>query len=132
MMHFEKVGDIEYGHSHQFDHLTLLASGKLKVTVNGESSEFTAPNMIYINKDLEHELVALEDNTIAYCIHALRDGYSTEDIIDPGSIPSGYSKLSQLAKDKVVTKLITEKDNLKSLKGLVSEEVNEIPKKEFK
>ena len=25
MMHFEKAGDIEQGHIHDFDHLTLLA-----------------------------------------------------------------------------------------------------------
>ena len=88
-MHFLKVGDIEYGHTHQFDHLTLLASGKLQVTVDGNVSEFQAPQMIYIAKDKVHELVALEDNTVAYCIHALRFGERVEDIIDPEMIPKG-------------------------------------------
>jgi quercetin dioxygenase-like cupin family protein len=89
MMHFESAGDTEQGHSHQFDHLTLLAAGKLKVTVDGNVTEFTAPHMIYIAKDKEHELVALEDNTIAYCIHALRTGKNEEDILDPAMIPKG-------------------------------------------
>ena len=92
MMHFKKAGDIEMGHTHQFDHLTLLASGSLKVTVEGKVSEFTAPHMIYIHKDKVHELVALEDNTLAYCIHALRDR-ETNDIIDPSMIPTGVSAL---------------------------------------
>ena len=94
MMHFEKAGDIEQGHTHQFDHLTLLASGKLKVTVDGVVTEFTAPFMIYIHKDKNHELVALEDNTVAYCIHALRDKNKTDDILDPDMIPKGVDPLS--------------------------------------
>lgn len=88
MMCFEKAGDIEHGHTHQFDHLTLLASGSLRVTVDGVATEFKAPHMIYIHKDKNHELVALEDNTVAYCIHALRDK-NNEDILDPAMIPEG-------------------------------------------
>ena len=92
MMHFERVGDIEIGHTHQFDHLTLLASGKLQITVDGKATEFTAPQMIYIHKDKVHELVALMDNTVAYCIHALRDKENNE-ILDPSMIPDGVSPL---------------------------------------
>jgi quercetin dioxygenase-like cupin family protein len=90
MMRFEKTGDIEVGHTHQFDHLTLLAKGKLKITVDGVASEFTAPHMIYIHKDKVHELEALVDETVAYCIHALRDK-ETNDILDPSMIPAGVS-----------------------------------------
>jgi quercetin dioxygenase-like cupin family protein len=93
MMHFQKAGDIERGHAHQFDHLTLLASGSVRVTVEGKTSDFTAPHMIYIHKDKHHELLALEDNTVAYCIHALRDQV-TSDIIDPNMVPEGVSVLS--------------------------------------
>jgi quercetin dioxygenase-like cupin family protein len=93
MMHFAKAGDTEVGHTHQFDHLTLLAKGKLKVTVEGVSTEFTAPHMIYIKADKVHELVALTDETVAYCIHALRDKENNE-IIDPSMIPTGVSALS--------------------------------------
>ena len=92
MMHFEKAGDIEVGHTHQFDHLTLLAKGKLKVTVEGKTSEFTAPHMIYIHKDKVHELEALTDNTVAYCIHALRDK-NNNDILDPSMIPDGINPI---------------------------------------
>ncbi len=93
MMHFAKAGDTEIGHTHQFDHLTLLAKGKLKVTVEGEVTEFTAPHMIYIKKDKVHELVALTDDTVAYCIHALRDKENNE-ILDPSMIPAGVNPLS--------------------------------------
>lgn len=93
MMHFKKAGDVEIGHTHQFDHLTLLAKGKLKVTVEGNVSEFTAPHMIYIHKDKVHELEALTDDTVAYCIHALRDK-NTDEILDPSMIPAGVDPLS--------------------------------------
>lgn len=88
MMHFERKGDTEIGHTHQFDHLTLLASGSLMVTVDGKKTQFDAPHMIYIHADKEHELVALQDNTVAYCIHALRDKENNE-ILDPAMIPDG-------------------------------------------
>lgn len=88
MMYFEKAGDTEPGHVHQFDHLTLLAKGRLQVTVDGAVSEFTAPTMIYIKEGKVHELVALTDGTVAYCIHALRDR-DTGDILDPTMIPAG-------------------------------------------
>lgn len=94
MMHFQKAGDIEYGHTHSFDHLTLLASGKLQVKTDAGISVFEAPHMIYIHKDKKHELVALEDNTVAYCIHALRNGNGVDDILDPTMIPKGVDPLS--------------------------------------
>jgi hypothetical protein len=92
-MHFKSAGDIEHGHTHPFDHLTLLASGSLRVTVNGKTTDFKAPHMIYIKAEYNHELVALEDNTVAYCIHALRKGNGVDDIIDPASVPKGVSAL---------------------------------------
>jgi len=90
-MIFEKTGDVEVGHTHTFDHITFLASGKLRVTTKNGISEFQAPQMIFIHKDYEHELTALEDNTVAYCIHALRFGEKVEDILDPSMIPEGIS-----------------------------------------
>lgn len=72
-MLFVNKGDQKETHVHQFDHLTLLAKGSVEVTVDGETRAFTAPEMIWIGKDKDHQLVALEDGTLAYCIHAIRD-----------------------------------------------------------
>lgn len=94
MMWFEKAGDTEEGHAHRFAHLTLLTKGALKVIVNGQETEFDAPYQIYIEKDLQHTLIALEDDTLAFCIHALRDGDAVGDIIDPESVPKGVSVMS--------------------------------------
>jgi hypothetical protein len=43
--------------------------------------------MIYIKKNLEHELEALEDDSVTYCIHAQRD--ETGDILSMDQIPKG-------------------------------------------
>ena len=88
-MHFKKAGDVEHGHAHKFDHQTLLAKGSLKIFLNGQETVFHAPHIILIRKDQFHELVALEDDTLCYCIHALRDAENGVDIIDPDSIPLG-------------------------------------------
>ena len=93
-MHFKKLGDTEQGHKHQFDHLTLLAKGKLKVKVNDSETVFTAPHMIYIHKDDNHELIALEDDTVAYCIHALRLA-DQSSIIDPSMITRGVNPFAE-------------------------------------
>lgn len=90
-MHFVAVGDTEYGHTHPFDHMTLLAYGSLRVTVGDKATDFHAPAHIYIKAEVQHELIALEPNTVAYCIHALRNGHGVEDIIDPESIPVGVN-----------------------------------------
>lgn len=88
-MTFKSAGDREEGHAHTFDHLTLLAKGKLQVQIgSNEPTEFTAPHMIYIKANTQHQLTALEDDTVAYCIHALRD-LETGDILDPSMIPTG-------------------------------------------
>ena len=87
-MNFINAGDIEHGHKHHFDHLTLLATGALRVTIDGKDTDYKAPYMIFISKDKHHELTALENNTVAYCIHALRDK-DTGDIIDPSMYPNG-------------------------------------------
>lgn len=86
-MFFRHAGDYEQGHAHDYDHLTLLAAGSLKVTVDGQSTVYKAPHMIYIHKDKQHELVALEDKTVAFCIHARRD--IEGNVIDPTMVPNG-------------------------------------------
>lgn len=68
------AGDYHDGHKHHFDHVTLLTAGKVKIELEGsDSKEFTAPTFIVIRKELQHKLIALEDNTNYYCVFALRN-----------------------------------------------------------
>ena len=61
----------------------------IQIKIENEISIFKAPQMIYIKADKIHELTALEDNTVVYCIHALRDIDGSGDIIAPDMIPMG-------------------------------------------
>ncbi len=57
-------------HSHEYDHTTLITSGKAKVWKrNKVLGTYTAPDMIYIEAGVKHAFETLEDNTSLYCIH---------------------------------------------------------------
>jgi quercetin dioxygenase-like cupin family protein len=87
-MTFTKAGDANQGHAHTYDHVTLLAHGSVRVVVDCVATEFRAPQMIYIKQGKVHYIEALEDGTVAYCVHALRDA-ETQDILDADQIPIG-------------------------------------------
>lgn len=91
-MRFANVGDANEGHVHNYDHLTLLAYGSVKVHVDGNTTEFKAPQMVFIKAGKSHFIEAMEDGTIAYCVHALRDK-DTAEILDPSQIPLGINLL---------------------------------------
>lgn len=83
----EKAGDTNGGgHKHKFDHVSLLAKGKVIVEIEGHPpKEFTAPTFIVIRKEHDHKFTALEDDTIWYCVFALRDldGEPIDELFDP-------------------------------------------------
>lgn len=85
-MYFQKAGIIERGHSHTYDHVTFLERGKLGIRVAGRESIHVGPKMLKIVAGEEHLLVALEDDTVAYCVHALRDA-DNEEILDFNANP---------------------------------------------
>lgn len=62
------------GHTHNFDHVTLLAVGNVLVEVEGsQPKEFKAPTFIVIDKDKKHKFTALTDGVVYYCVFAVRD-----------------------------------------------------------
>lgn len=91
-MFFKNAGDQNEGHQHDHDHMTLLANGSINVHVEGKVTKFSAPHMIFIAKGKRHFIEALEDGTIAYCVHALRNKESADsEILDPDQIPDGIN-----------------------------------------
>jgi quercetin dioxygenase-like cupin family protein len=97
-MTFENVGDVEIGHTHPYDHMTLLASGSIRVKTVDGVRDFTAPHMVYISAGKKHELEALTNGSVAYCIHVLRDddgAIVSEDMIpaDPSAVAKIISGL---------------------------------------
>jgi hypothetical protein len=87
MMFFKNKGDTENGHKHTFDHATQVSHGSVLVEVLDDSGSvtsskvFESPTMVFIDKNKYHRLIALEDQTVCSCIHAIKttDG----EIVDP-------------------------------------------------
>lgn len=65
--------DVHRGHYHSHEHVTLLAYGSLRVTVERKQTEHTAPAILVIGKMKRHDLTALQDGTIAYCVAPIDD-----------------------------------------------------------
>lgn len=93
-----KAGDKVDGHPHNFDHTTIVYAGKIKVVAhktlkdengkylkdeNGQyqKGEFIAEHEygngaedrhVLIKADVLHEITALEDNTVFWCVYSHR------------------------------------------------------------
>jgi quercetin dioxygenase-like cupin family protein len=72
-LHFLKAHDKHDGHLHSHDHVTLLAVGSLRVTCGNQTQDFNAPHIITISARQAHDLTALVDGTIAYCVATIED-----------------------------------------------------------
>ena len=88
IMYFQNAGDIEVGHSHVYDHGTLVSFGSVKYEVlDGHDGTavaektFAAPSFIFVEKNKYHRITALENGTVCACIHALRT--IDEDLVPP-------------------------------------------------
>jgi quercetin dioxygenase-like cupin family protein len=56
-------------HSHTYNHLSILASGKALVRTDDSEELYVAPACIQIRAGIHHSITALED-VVWYCIHA--------------------------------------------------------------
>jgi quercetin dioxygenase-like cupin family protein len=73
MISLPTVGLEVKGHSHPYDHMTLLSSGAVKVTCEGIERNIAAPCIFLTGASKIHSFVATADNTVLSCIHVLRD-----------------------------------------------------------
>jgi hypothetical protein len=84
LMNFPNIGDKINGHSHTFDHITLLATGACVMTHRHSSGTTEknneAPHLIVTPRGIEHQFIATKPNTTMYCIHAIRDGDGVDDV----------------------------------------------------
>lgn len=97
-MTFKQSGLVYCGHHHTYDHVTLVASGKVKVKFGAvpegdlpeEEKEYTGSSMFVTRSYREHEITSLEDNTVVCCIHAIRNKNGEIMSVDlPSSIQGG-------------------------------------------
>ena len=80
---FNHTGDTHEGHAHAFDHITLLATGSVKMVHDNGEAEFKAPHLIVTPKGIKHQFTALEPNTVFCCIHAIREKDDIDGIASP-------------------------------------------------
>ena len=80
---FHRVGDTHEGHSHSFDHITLLANGSVNMVHDNGQAEYKAPHLIVTPKGIKHQFTALEPNTVFCCIHAIREKDDLDAVASP-------------------------------------------------
>lgn len=133
MMHFKEKNTIELGHKHFYDHSMLLAKGSVLVRVYDQENDsflpevsFKAPATIFIRKGLIHQIESLEDDSVVYCIHALRD--ESKDIIDPSMLPVPTSLVDTIDKYYSETKkdLLPPAVSIDDLSGERHQQVNDV------
>lgn len=65
-------GDCVATHEHHYDHLSILAVGKVQLVTDGKIQEFEAPACIMIKANTKHKIHAIRP-TVWYCIHATEE-----------------------------------------------------------
>lgn len=74
----EKAGDLMApGHTHNFDHTTIVFRGAVHVeatTPDGRQivADFRAPAHFLVKADVLHKITALEDDSEAWCVYSHR------------------------------------------------------------
>ena len=56
-------------HRHTYDHMSILASGRVAVILGKSTTEYVAPAVIHIRKNLSHAIRSFEPS-VWICIHA--------------------------------------------------------------
>lgn len=82
MIPLNGVGDKVEGHAHVFDHITLLAVGKVQMKHDNGEAIHIAPCLIVTPKGITHQFVNLTEHSLLCCIHAVRDGNGVDDVAD--------------------------------------------------
>lgn len=95
MMHMYFTGDKIHGHAHTFDHITLLAKGRVIMRSKNQEHEHEAPKLIVTPKGIVHEFEALTPDCLLCCVHAIRDGDTDVDIAPPNITPEQAQELMQ-------------------------------------
>jgi quercetin dioxygenase-like cupin family protein len=88
-------GSILVQHKHVHDHLSILASGKIILDVDGEHRELVGPCVIEVKAGVHHGVKA-ESDAMWYCIHAAdvaEDGPLIANRQDVSGIPEVHRRL---------------------------------------
>jgi quercetin dioxygenase-like cupin family protein len=68
-------------HTHGYDHLSILISGRVRLSCGAQIHELVAPAMVTIERDKEHALYALED-CVWDCLHGFEEAKAAHEAGD--------------------------------------------------
>lgn len=78
-MEIAKAGTFVPQHSHEYQHVTMIAKGSFRVWKDDVLlGDFKAPHGLIIEAKTMHRFLSLEDECIAYCIHNIKDAEAVE------------------------------------------------------
>lgn len=82
------AGGLIVSHAHPFDHMSILASGWVRLEVDGELTEIHGPSVVHIAKGKHHKVLAIAES-VWFCIHPTEetDPSKVDDVIlqrEPG------------------------------------------------
>jgi hypothetical protein len=81
-IHLQMVGQQIKGHTHNFDHTTIILTGSVNILVERPDKttyeqSVAAPNFLLIRAQYKHEITALEENTTLFCVYSHRTPQGT-------------------------------------------------------
>lgn len=87
LMYFSNKNQKQKITKQKYNSLLLLSCGSIEVEVNKSKTTFSAPHIIYVTENKQHNITSLEDDTVVHSINFLRDDQG--NVLDPSMIPNG-------------------------------------------
>jgi quercetin dioxygenase-like cupin family protein len=73
------AGEGEPEHMHTLDHYTVVLSGAVEVTAEGETKTVAAPNCFVFRANVPHKITATKDGSALWqCLFILPEGYEAD------------------------------------------------------
>lgn len=69
-----KAGEKIATEHHEYDHVSFLEKGQMRLTVEGRTVAYEGPQFVLVRQRQHHEMVALVDGTTWICINVICDG----------------------------------------------------------
>ena len=76
------AGQVIVSHQHNYDHMSILASGKVIVKTREDEKTYTAPAVVNIKAGVHHAVYAVTD-MVWFCIHKVDEAEKAYREMDP-------------------------------------------------
>jgi quercetin dioxygenase-like cupin family protein len=85
-MSLPRKGNAALTHKHKDGHYSILLSGIVELTVDGQKTTHAAPSILWVKEELNHSIVALSDNVEWLCIHPVPPELADTDTLGPDAM----------------------------------------------